>query len=130
MGTRMQTGVDVGGDREHKQKHEAPLDNEPEALKVDGNVEAVERREPEGEPEALDLGGDGEALGDGEVLEPKGRCQHKRRPYWRFGRRRAACPFDMQRLGQTILDVLRIVERSLQKKYQHVARSTGAQLGR
>ena len=121
MGTRMQTGVDVGGDREHKQKHEAPLDNEPEALKVDGNVEAVERREPEGEPEAL---------GDGEVLEPKGRCQHKRRPYWRFGRRRAACPFDMQRLGQTILEVLQIVERSLQRKYQHVARTTGAQLGR
>ena len=80
---RMQAGVDVGGDREHKQKHEAPLDNEPDALKVDGNVEAVEIREPEGEPE-----GDGEALGDGEVLEPKGRCQHKRRPYWRFGRRR------------------------------------------
>ena len=110
MGTRMQTGVDVGGDREHKQKHEAPLDNEPAALKVDGNVEAVEIREPEDEPEAeseaLELGGDGEALGDGEVLEPKGGCQHKRRPYWRFGRRRAACPFDMQRLSKTILDCL------------------------
>ena len=111
MGTRMQTGVDVGGDREHKQKHEAPVDDE-----------------PEDEPAALDIGGDSEAL---ELAsDAKGKCPRQRRPYWRFGRRRAACPFDMQRLSKTILDVLRIVERSLQKKYQHVARSTGAQLGR
>ena len=41
---RMQAGVDVGGD----QKHEAPLDDEPDALKV----EVVEKREPEGDGEA------------------------------------------------------------------------------
>ena len=47
-----------------------PIDDEHEVLKVDGDIEAieaVEKREPEGEPEALDLGGDGEAL------EPKGK---------------------------------------------------------
>ena len=41
---RMQAGVDVGGD----QKHEAPIDDEPDALKV----EVVEKREPEGDGEA------------------------------------------------------------------------------
>ena len=41
-----------------------PIDDEHEVLKVDGDIEAieaVEKREPEGELEALDLGGDGEA---------------------------------------------------------------------
>ena len=112
MGTRMQACVDVGGDRE--QKHEAPVDDE-----------------PEDEPAALDIGGDREA--PGLTSDAKGKCPRQRRPYWRFGRRRhtaAACSFDMQRLGQTILEVLQIVERSLQRKYQHVARTTGAQLGR
>ena len=105
MGTRMQACVDVGGDRE--QKHEAPVDDE-----------------PEDESAALELG---------LASDAKGKCPRQRRPYWRFGRRRhtaAACSFDMQRLGQTILEVLQIVERSLQRKYQHVARTTGAQLGR
>ena len=79
MGTRMQTGVDVGGDREHKQKHESPIDGEPEALKVDGDieaVEAVEKREPEGDPEALYIGGDGEALK--QASDAKGRRRRRR----------------------------------------------------
>ena len=60
---RMQAGVDVGGD----QKHEAPIDDEPDALKV----EVVEKREPEGEPE-----GDGEALK--QASDAKGRRRRRR----------------------------------------------------
>ena len=65
----MQACVDVGGDRE--QKHEAPVDDEPED-------------EPEDEPAALDIGGDREALGL--TSDAKGKCPRQRKSYWRSGR--------------------------------------------
>ena len=61
----MQACVDVGGDRE--QKHEAPVDDE-----------------PEDEPAALDIGGDREALGL--TSDAKGKCPRQRKSYWRSGR--------------------------------------------
>ena len=72
----MQAGVDVGGDREAVEKHEAPMDDEPEALRVDDDIETVEKYEPEGEPEALDIGGDSEALK--QASDAKGRRRRRR----------------------------------------------------